>query len=134
MFRSVAERRVASVMQQASEAQDLITVIEVRFGEACECFRLGLDQAPEAIRSEVHDAERMLEAVVYCAWVDQGDKAELANVPQALDPGMIDDRTLILGDEDGAVDGVADLVGLGHGGTFCSAAGSLGMTRREDKT
>jgi len=124
MFRGVTERCVPGVVQQAGEAQDLIAVIEVRFGKPRERFRLRVDQAPETISGEVHDAERVLETVVDRPRVDQRDEAELADVPQALDPGMINDRTLVRGDEDGAVDGVADFVGLGH--VRASSAGNRG--------
>ena len=71
MFGGVAERRVTRVVQQAGEAQHLIPVIEVRLGESAERLGLGLDQTPEAIGGQVHDAQRVLETVVDGPWVDQ---------------------------------------------------------------
>jgi len=56
----------------------------------------------------------MLEAVVHRAGIDQIDEAELADMAQALHPGMIDDLAFDLIDDDGAVDWIADLVGGHH--------------------
>ncbi len=99
------------VVQQAGEARHAPGVVEVCGGEIAEARA----QAAEALASQMHHAQGMLEAVVHRAGIDQIDEAELADVAQALHPRMIDDLALNLIDDDGAVDRIADLVGGRHG-------------------
>lgn len=60
----------------------------------------------------------MLEAIVNGSGINETDESELANVPQPLNPRMIQYLSFIFGDEDRAVDGITDFVGLGHSADF----------------
>ena len=66
----------------------------------------------------MHNAQRMLEAIVNGSGIDQADETELANMSQPLNPRMVQDPPFIFGDEDGAVDGITDFIGLGHSADF----------------
>jgi hypothetical protein len=105
----VAERRMADVMEQAGAAGEPVGVVEIAGGD------IGEAQAAEAGAGQVHDAQAVLEAVVHGAGIDQVHEAQLADVPEALHPGMVDDAALGLVDDDRPVDGIADLVGVRHG-------------------
>jgi hypothetical protein len=76
----------------------------------------------------MHDTQRMLKARVHGRWVDVIRPGELANPPQALKCGVVDDFPLPIVDRDEAVDGAAKLVSsvwVGHDSTAWQATVKL---------
>jgi hypothetical protein len=97
-----------NVVQKTGKSRQAVGVRKIGGREVGQLA--GIDQALKAGTGEVHHAQGMLEPVVDRPGINEADEAELADVAETLDPRVVDDSALILGDEDGAVDRIADLV------------------------
>ena len=96
------------IMQQAAESRHPPGVVEFGLGDLAEAAA----QPSEALASQMHDAKRMLKAVVHRARIDQIDEPELTDVAQPLHPRMVDDDAFDLINDNRPVDGIADFVGV----------------------
>lgn|GEM_PF-3678196 len=126
IFGGVGEGQVPEVVTQGCHPDDRAPVVVIALSN-------GGDDVPDFVgdlvgsrdhvvdtAGELHDPERVLEALVRGAWVDQVGQRQLVDIPEALEGTGIDHGPLVVVEGDEDVDGVPNFMDvLGHLGVQC---------------
>lgn len=105
VFGSVRERKMASVVAERSHPERSPPVVQlVRVVRHDRAHPVGqvvwIRHDVEDPRRQIHHAQRMLEASMRRAGIDQIAQGQLVNVPQSLKRPAVDDRKFRRGDLD----------------------------------
>ena len=89
LVEKMAERAVAHVVQQAGHAQQRLDIAAA--GHVGADFAQAVVQCRGRPAGQVHHAQHVLEAGVLGRGIDPPGGLQLMDLPQPLDPGMVDD-------------------------------------------